>query len=129
MNVALVHDFFCNLGGSDQVVAILHQLYPQAPIFTLLVSDRNKDAELLQGMEFRSSFVQRLPLARRWHEPYLPLFPVAIESFDLTGYDLVLSSSHVCAKGVIPAPEALHLCYCHTPARYAWDLGSLYLQR
>jgi len=129
VNVALVHDFFCNLGGSDQVVAMLHQLYPQAPIFTLLVSDRNKDAELLRGMEFRSSFVQRLPLARRWHEPYLPLFPVAIESFDLTGYDLVLSSSHVCAKGVIPAPEALHLCYCHTPARYAWDLGSLYLRR
>jgi glycosyltransferase involved in cell wall biosynthesis len=129
VNIALVHEFFCNLGGSDQVAATLHQLYPQAPIFTLLVSDRNKDAELLRGMDMRSSFVQRLPLARRWHEPYLPLFPAAIESFDLTGYDLVLSSSHVCAKGVIPAPEALHLCYCHTPARYAWDLAFLYLRR
>lgn len=129
MNVALVHDFFCNLGGSDQVAATLHQLYPQAPVFTLLVSDRNKDAELLRGMDLHSSFVQRLPLARKRHEPYLPLFPVAIESFDLTSYDLVLSSSHVCAKGVIPAPEALHLCYCHTPARYAWDLGFLYLRR
>jgi glycosyltransferase involved in cell wall biosynthesis len=128
VNVALVHDFFCNLGGSDQVAAVLHQLYPQAPVFTLLVSERNKDAELLQGMDLRSSFVQRLPLARRWHEPYLPLFPMAVESFDLTGYDLVLSSSHVCAKGVIPAPEALHICYCHTPARYAWDLGPLYLR-
>jgi glycosyltransferase involved in cell wall biosynthesis len=80
-------------------------------------------------MDLRTSFVQRLPLANRWHEPYLPLFPIAIESLDLIGYDLVLSSSHVCAKGVIPAPEALHICYCHTPARYAWDLGSLYLQR
>ena len=129
MNVALVHDFFCNLGGSDQVVAALHQLYPKAPIFTLLVSDRNREAELLQGVDLRTSFIQRLPLARRWHEPYLPLFPAAIESLDLTGYDLVLSSSHVCAKGVIPAPEALHLCYCHTPARYAWDLGFLYLRR
>ena len=129
MNIALVHDFFCNLGGSDQVAATLHQIYPQAPIFTLLVSERNKDAEVLQGMDLRPSFVQRLPFARRWHEPFLPLFPLAIESFDLTGYDLVLSSSHVCAKGVIPAPEALHLCYCHTPARYAWDLGPLYLGR
>lgn len=129
MDVALVHEFFCNLGGSDQVAAALHDLYPQAPVFTLIVSERNKDAELLRGMELRTSFVQRLPLARRWHEPYLPLFPAAIESFDLTKYDLVLSSSHVCAKGVIPAPEALHLCYCHTPARYAWDLGSLYLRR
>ena len=128
MNVALVHDFFCNLGGSDRVAAMLHQLYPQAPVFTLLVSERNQDAELLQGMDLRSSFIQRLPLARRWHEPYLPLFPMAVESFDLNGYDLVLSSSHVCAKGVIPAPEALHICYCHTPARYAWDLNPLYLR-
>jgi len=129
VNVALVHDFFCNLGGSDQVVATLHQMYPQAPVFTLLVSERNKDAEVLREMDLHTSFVQRLPLSRRWHEPYLPLFPIAIESFDLTGYDLVLSSSHVCAKGVIPPPEALHLCYCHTPARYAWDLGPLYLGR
>ena len=129
VSVALVHEFFCNLGGSDQVAATLHQLYPQAPVYTLLVSSRNKDAELLRGMDLRCSFVQRLPLARRWHEPYLPLFPAAIESFDLSGYELILSSSHVCAKGVIPAPEALHICYCHTPARYAWDLGPLYLRR
>ena len=129
MKVALVHDFFCNLGGSDQVVGTLHQIYPQAPVFTLLVSERNKDAEMLRGMDLRPSFVQRLPFAKRWHEPYLPLFPLAIESLDLTGYDLILSSSHACAKGVIPAPEALHLCYCHTPARYAWDLGFLYRRR
>lgn len=129
MNVALVHEFFCNLGGSDQVAAVLHRLYPEAPVFTLLVSDRNRDVELLRSMDLRTSFVQRVPLARRWHEPFLPFFPVAIESFDLSGYDLVLSSSHLCAKGVIPAPEALHLCYCYTPARYAWDLGPLYLRR
>jgi glycosyltransferase involved in cell wall biosynthesis len=110
-------------------MAALHRIYPQAPIYTLLVSERNRDAEVLRGMDLRTSFVHRLPLAQRWHEPYLPLFPIAIESLDLTGYDLVLSSSHVCAKGVIPAPEALHICYCHTPARYAWDLGPLYLRR
>jgi glycosyltransferase involved in cell wall biosynthesis len=129
MKVAIVHDFFCNLGGSDQVAAVLHQLYPDAPVYTLLVSDRNRQEEPLQGMEFKTSFVQRLPLARRRHEIYLPLFPLAIESFDLTGFDLVLSSSHACAKGVIPGPEALHICYCHTPARYAWDLSYLYARR
>ena len=126
MKVAIVHDFFCNLGGSDQVAAVLHQLYPDAPVYTLLVSDRNRQEALLQGMDIRASFIQRLPLARRRHEVYLPLFPLAVESFDLTGYDLLLSSSHACAKGVIPAPEALHICYCYTPARYAWDLSYLY---
>jgi glycosyltransferase involved in cell wall biosynthesis len=129
MKVAIVHDFFCNLGGSDLVAAALHQLYPEAPVYTLLVSDRNRQGELLQGMNLRTSFVQRLPLARRRHEIYLPLFPLAIESFDLTGFDLLVSSSHACAKGVIPAPEALHVCYCHTPARYAWDLSYLYARQ
>lgn len=129
MNIAIVHDFFCNLGGSDQVAATLHQLFPQAPIFTLVASDRNRGTELLLGMDLRFSFIHRLPFARRWHEPYLPLFPLAIESLDLTGFDLVLSSSHVCAKGVIPPPESLHLCYCYTPARYVWDLYPLYTRR
>ena len=129
MKVAIVHDFFCNLGGSDQVAATLHQLYPQAPVFTLVVSDRSRESELLKGMDLRFSFIHRLPFARRWHEPYLPLFPLAIESIDLSGFDLVLSSSHVCAKGIIPPPEALHLCYCYTPARYVWDLYPVYARR
>ena len=129
MKAAIVHDFFCNLGGSDQVAAALHRLYPEAPVYTLLVSDRNREESLLQGMNIKPSFVQRLPMARRRHEVYLPLFPLAIESFDMTSFDLVLSSSHACAKGVIPAPEALHICYCHTPARYAWDLSYLYARR
>lgn len=127
--MAIVHDFFCNLGGSDQVAAILHQLYPDAPVFTLVVSDRSRGSDLLKGMDLRFSFIHRLPLARRWHEPYLPLFPLAVESLDLNGFDLVLSSSHVCAKGIIPPPESLHLCYCYTPARYVWDLYPVYARR
>lgn len=129
MKTAIVHEFFCNLGGSDHVAAGLHRLFPESPVYTLLISDRNRGHDLLKGMDVRSSFIQRLPFARRWHEPYLPLLPFAIESFDLAEYDLVLSSSHLCAKGVIPSPEALHLCYCHTPARYAWDLYPLYADR
>lgn len=127
--IAIVHDFFCNLGGSDQVVAMLHRLYPEAPVYTLVVGDRSRDDSLLHGLELRPSFVQRLPLAARHHEVYLPLFPLAIESFDLTGYDLLLSSSHACAKGAIPSPDALHICYCHTPARYAWDLSYFYARQ
>lgn len=129
MKVAIVHDFFCNLGGSDQVAATLHHLFPRAPIFTLVVSDRSRGSDLLKGMDLRFSFIHRLPFARRWHEPYLPLFPLAIESIDLSGFDLVLSSSHVCAKGIIPPPESLHLCYCYTPARYVWDLYPVYARR
>jgi len=129
MEVALVHDFFCNLGGSDAVVQALHQLFPEAPVYTLLVYDRNRQAELVQGMKLRTSFIQRLPLAGRIHQPFLPLFPLATESFDLRGYDVVISSSHSCAKGVITPPETLHICYCHTPMRYAWDMYFEYTWR
>lgn len=122
MKVALVHDFFCNLGGSDAVVRALHRLFPDAPVYTMIVYDRNRDAEILQNMELRFSFLQCIPWARRNHQPFLPLFPTAIEQFNLHGYDLIISSSHSCAKGVITSPETLHICYCHTPMRYAWDM-------
>lgn len=129
MKVALVHDFFCNLGGSDAVAQALHKLFPEAPVYTLLIYDRNRRAELVQGMDLRTSFIQRLPLADRVHQPFLPLFPVAIEGFDLRGYDVVISSSHSCAKGVITPPETLHICYCHTPMRYAWDMYPEYTRQ
>jgi glycosyltransferase involved in cell wall biosynthesis len=122
VNIAIVHDFFCNLGGSDAVVQALHQLFPDAPVYTLIVYDRNRDADVLQGMELRFSFLQRIPWARRSHQPFLPLFPIAVEQFDLRDYDLIISSSHSCAKGIITPPETLHICYCHTPMRYAWDM-------
>ena len=129
MNIAIVHDFFCNLGGSDAVVQALHQLFPDAPIYTLIVYDRNRDAALIQNMKLRLSFLQRIPWARRSHQPFLPLFPIAIEQFDLRGYDLIISSSHSCAKGVITPPETLHVCYCHTPMRYAWDMYPEYTRQ
>lgn len=127
LRVAIVHDYFCNLGGSDAVARALHELFPEAPVYTLLIYDRNRAAELVRGMDLHTSFLQRLPFAGRTHQPFLPLMPLAIESLDLRGYDLVLSSSHTVAKGVIPPPDALHICYCHTPMRYAWDLETEYL--
>jgi len=114
--------------GGEKVLLSLARLYPEAPIFTLL-HVRGSVAPELESREIRTSFVQRLPGAARRYRQYLPLFPWAAESFDLTGFELVLSSSHCAVKGVRPAPGALHLCYCHTPMRYVWDRYDDYFGR
>jgi glycosyltransferase involved in cell wall biosynthesis len=106
--------------GGEKVLASLARLFPHAPIFTLLHVKGSVSPEL-ESREIRTSFVQRLPGAAKRYRHYLPLFPAAVESFDLSGFELVLSSSHCAAKGARPAPGALHLCYCHTPMRYVWD--------
>jgi glycosyltransferase involved in cell wall biosynthesis len=106
--------------GGEKVLLSLARLFPDAPIFTLL-HVRGSVAPELEAREIRTSFVQRLPAVATRYRHYLPLFPAAAESFDLGGFDLVVSSSHCAAKGVRPAPGALHLCYCHTPMRYVWD--------
>lgn len=127
MRLAIVHEYFCNLGGADSVVRVLHEMFPDAPVYTLLVYDRNRAHEWLRGMDLRTSFLQRLPLAGRTHQVYLPLMPYAIEQFDLSGYDLILSSSSLIAKGVIPPPDVPHISYTHTRQRVAWDLESDYV--
>ena len=127
MRLALVHEYFCNLGGADTVARVLHEMFPDAPVHTLLVYDRNRAHEWLRGMELRTSFLQRLPLAGRMHQIFLPLMPFAIEQFDLAGYDTILSSSSLIAKGIIPPPGAIHFSYTHTRQRAAWDLESEYI--
>lgn len=126
--VALVHEYFCNLGGADTVARVLHEMFPDAPVYTLQVYDRNRNHPWLRGMELRTSFIQRLPLAGRTHALFLPLMPFAIEQFDLTGYDLIVSSSSFMAKGVVPPPGARHFSFTHTRQRVAWDLESEYVQ-
>ncbi len=106
--------------GGEKVLLSLARLFPQAPIFTLLRVPGSLAPEL-EAREIRTSFLQHLPAVGTRYRHYLPLFPLAIERFDLRGFDLVLSSSHCVAKGVRPAAGALHLCYCHTPMRYVWD--------
>lgn len=106
--------------GGEKVLLSLARLFPDAPIFTLL-HVKGSVAPELEARDVRTSFVQRLPAVATRYRHYLPLFPAAAESLDLTGFDLVLSSSHCAAKGVRPAPGAVHLCYCHTPMRYVWD--------
>lgn len=127
MRVALVHEYFCNLGGADTVARVLHEIFPDAPVYTLQVYERNRRHDWLRGMELRTSFIQRLPFAGRTHQIFLPLMPYAIEQFDFSGYDLILSSSSFIAKGIIPPPNVFHLSYTHTRQRVAWDLESEYV--
>jgi glycosyltransferase involved in cell wall biosynthesis len=106
--------------GGEKVLLSLARIFPEAPIFTLL-HVKGSVAPELEARDVRTSFVQHLPAVATRYRHYLPLFPAAAESFDLRGFDLVVSSSHCAAKGVRPAQGALHLCYCHTPMRYVWD--------
>ncbi len=120
MKVALVHDWLTGMRGGEKVLECLGELFPEADIFTLVLNRPNVSAALLQH-RIQTSFIQHLPFAQTKYQHYLPLFPMAIEQFDLRAYDLVISTSHCVAKGVITRPETLHLCYCFTPMRYAWD--------
>ncbi|HEY9855063.1 MAG TPA: glycosyltransferase [Stenomitos sp.] len=127
MKVALVHEWLTTLGGSERVVWAFHRMFPDAPVYTTVHRRDLLPAEF-NGLDVRPSFLQRLPGATRHYQKLLPLMPLAFEQFDLSSYDLVLSSSHACAKGVVTRPDQLHVCYTHTPMRYAWDLYHDYLK-
>ena len=120
MRVALVHDWLTGMRGGEKVLLSLARLFPAAPIFTLLHVPGSVAPEL-ETREIRTTFVQHLPAVRTRYRSYLPLFPAAAASFDLSAFDLVISSSHCVAKGARAAAGALHVCYCHTPMRYVWD--------
>lgn len=126
--VALVHDWLTGMRGGEKVLEALAELFPAAPIHTL-VHLPGSVSPAIEAHPIVPSFLQRWPGVRRHYRSYLPLFPAAIEDFDLSGFDLVVSSSHCVAKGAIPAPTARHLCYCHTPVRYAWDQERAYFPR
>jgi glycosyltransferase involved in cell wall biosynthesis len=123
--VALVHDWLTGMRGGEKVIEILGGLFPEAPLFTLFHFPGSV-SPAIESHAIRTSFLQRAPGIRNHYRSYLPFFPAAIEEFDLSGFDLVVSSSHCVAKGVIAPPDAFHLCYCHTPMRYAWDQEHAY---
>jgi len=125
MKVALVHDWLTGMRGGEKVLEVFCELFPDAHLYTLL-HNRGSLSNTIEGMDIRTSFIQKLPLIKKKYRYILPIFPTAIERFDLRGYDLVLSSSHCVAKGVITGADTLHICYCFTPMRYIWDLYSLY---
>jgi glycosyltransferase involved in cell wall biosynthesis len=120
MNVAIVHDYLNQYGGAERVLEALHDIYPSAPVFTSIYAPDAMPASY-KKWDIRTSFMQRLPGVTRLHQLYLPLYPTAFETFDLSKYDVVLSSSSAFAKGVITEATALHICYCHSPMRFAWN--------
>jgi glycosyltransferase involved in cell wall biosynthesis len=125
VRVALVHDWLTGMRGGEKVLEGLCELYPDADLFTLF-HQPGSVSPLIERRRIHTSWLQGLPFASRHYRRYLPLFPSAIERFDLRGYDVVISSSHCVAKSVIPAAHARHLCYCHSPMRYAWDQFDAY---
>ena len=120
LRVAIVHDWLVTYAGSERVVEQLVALFPDADVYSLADFLSDADRRFLAGKPVRTTFLQRLPLARRKYAAYLPLMPLAIEKLDLRAYDLVLSSSHCVAKGVLTGPDQLHVSYVHTPMRDAW---------
>lgn len=127
MKVAIVHEWLSVYGGSERVVEEIHELFPEAPIYTLVYDEGNMP-ERFKKYDIRTTFVQKLPFAKKKYPNYLPLMPRAFEALDLTEYDLIISSSTACAKGVITRSDATHICYCHTPMRYAWEFYYEYIR-
>jgi glycosyltransferase involved in cell wall biosynthesis len=128
MKIAIVHDWLVTKGGAENTLAQMLAVFPQADLFCLLDFIPEGDRGFLLNKTSRTSFIQKLPRAKEKYRNYLPLMPFAAERLDLSGYDVVLSSSHAAAKGVKVSAEQLHLCYCYTPFRYAWDLREQYLK-
>lgn len=127
LKVALVHDFLNQWGGAERVLEALQEMFPEAPIFTLLY-DPAKMRGKFEGADVRTSFLQKFPkFLKKRHKWLLPFLPTAPETFNLRDYDLVISSSGAWSKGVIVKPKTIHVCYCHSPMRFAWDWNEKYL--
>ena len=129
MKKALIHDWFSTYAGAEKCIESFTDIWDDLEIYSLIdfLSDADRD-KILKGKRTHTSFIQKLPFAKDKYRNYLPLFPLAIEQFDLSGYDVVLSSSHAVAKGVLTHSNQLHIAYVHTPIRYAWDLYHQYLR-
>ena len=127
MRIAIVHEWLVTYAGSEKVLKAMLSIFPEADVFCLIDVLPNYCRDWLDGHDVRTSFLQRLPGVRRYHRHLLPLMPYAVEQFDVSGYDIVISNSHAVAKGVITGADQFHICYCYTPMRYAWELQHQYL--
>ncbi len=125
LRIALIHDHLAQDGGAEKVLKAFAEIFPKATIYTLLYEKDN--VKNFSGHQIKTSIIQRLPGGVKYYQWYMPLMPLAVEFFDLTKYDLVLSDASAFAKGVITPTETLHICYCHTPTRYLWDYTHQYI--
>ena len=125
MKIALVHDYLIRFGGAERVFLNLYKIFPKAEIFTILYN-KEKMGKYFPDAKIHTSFLQNFPFSLRKHRLLAPLMPTAAESLDLRSFDLIISSSSSFAKGLIIRPNAIHICYCHNPARFLWDYASQY---
>ena len=128
MRIAIVHDWLYTYAGAEKVLEQIIQCFPQADLFSLIDFIPAGQRDFIQNKTVTTSFIQRMPFAKIKHRHYLPLMPLAIEQLDVSSYDVVISSSHAVAKGILTGPNQLHICYCHSPIRYAWDMQHQYLR-
>ena len=127
MKIAIVHDWLVTYAGAERVLGALCELWPEADLYSVIDFLSDEDRAFIGGKHAHTTFIQRLPRARTHYQQYLPLMPLAIEQLDMSAYDLVISSSHAVAKGVLTGPNQVHISYVHSPIRYAWDLQHQYL--
>lgn len=129
IKVAIVHDWLVTQAGAEKVLESLLKLFPRADLYTLIEFLPDHQRGLIEGRKVKTSFLQKLPFAKKKYRTYLPFMPLAIEQFDLSAYQIILSCSSAVAKGVLVGPDQLHICYIYSPIRYAWDLQHQYLQQ
>lgn len=120
MKVAIIHDHLAQMGGAEKVLQVLQEMYPDAPIYTLMY-DKENIKKNFPNSDIKASIIQKLPGSLKHYRWYMPFMPMAIEFCDLRDFDLIISSASAFAKGVITSPDSLHICYCHTPTRYLWS--------
>lgn len=128
MKVAIIHDWFVVYAGGEKVLEDILKVYPNADLFSVVDFLPENQREFILNKKVTTSFIQKLPMAKKKYRSYLPLMPLAIEQLDVSQYDVVISSSHAVAKGIITGPDQLHISYIHSPIRYAWDLQHQYLK-
>lgn len=128
MRVAIIQEWLVTVGGSDKVVKAIADIFPNADIYTLVAKKEVCEELGINWNKVHTSFIQKMPFGIKKYRSYLPLFPFAVEQFDLRGYDVIISSSHCVAKGVLTKADQLHICYCHSPIRYVWDMYNEYLE-
>lgn len=128
MRIAIVHDCLTVYGGAETFLNQVFKIFPDADLFSVIDFFSEKQRQYIHGKKAETTFIQKLPFAKRLYHYYFPLMPLAIEQLDLRKYDLILSSSYAVAKGVIIAPHQTHICYCHTPLRHVWDMQHSFLE-